>query len=139
MTSYQTEIEISAPVDVVWQVLTQEIPRSPAPFGILRLEGEIALGAKIKLWSEVAPKRAFALTVDALDAPYKMVWRGGMPFGLFTGTRVFTLSSNKHGSTFHMQETFSGPMSGIITKSMPDLAPSFTKFAQALKSKAETQ
>ena len=139
MKSYQIKIEISAPVDVVWQILTQEMPRASVPFGILRLDGQIELGAQIKLWSEFAPKRAFALTVVALEAPNKMVWRGGMPFGLFTGTRVFTLTQNSSGSTFHMQETFTGPMSGMITKSMPDLTPSFTKFAQTLKSKAETQ
>ena len=139
MKSYQTEIEISAPVDVVWQVLTQQMPRSPTPFGILRLEGQIAPGAKIKLWSEVAPKRAFALTVDVLDAPHKMVWCGGMPFGLFIGTRVFTLTKNSSGTSFHMQETFTGPLSTMVTKSMPDLTPSFTKFAQTLKLTAETQ
>ena len=71
-------------------------------------------------------------------APHKMVWRGGMPLGLFTGTRTFTLTPNDTGTTFHMQEVFTGLMSGMITKSMPDLTPSFTKFAQTLKATAET-
>lgn len=139
MKTYETQIEISAPIDRVWQILAQEMPKSPTPFGILRLEGQIARDAKFKLWSEVVPKRAFALTVDTFDAPERMVWRGGMPFGLFTGRRTFALRRNNGGCSFQMREVFSGPMSGIITKSMPDLTPSFIKFAQTLKSMAEAQ
>ena len=92
---------------------------------------------RIKLWSEVDPKRAFALKVRTFDAPKKMVWQGGMPFGLFTGTRTFELLDNGGSTTFEMQEVFSGALSGLIVKSIPDLAPSFEKFAQALKEKAE--
>jgi hypothetical protein len=139
MKTYETQIDISAPLDVVWRILTQEMPKSPIPFGILRFDGQIARRAKIKLWSEVAPKRAFALTVEACDAPHNMVWRGGMPFGLFIGRRTFTLTPDGSGCVFQMREVFSGPMSGMITKSMPDLTPGFIKFSQALKSMAETQ
>lgn len=139
MKTYETQISISAPIDRVWRVLTLDMPKSPVNYGILRLEGQIARGAKIKLWSEVAPKRAFSLRVDTFDPPNRMVWRGGMPFGLFTGERTFKLTSNADGCSFQMQEVFSGLMSGMITKSMPDLTPSFIKFAQKLKSMAETE
>ncbi len=138
MKTTETHIDIAAPMEMVWRVLTEVMPSDPAPFGILRFEGAVTQGGKIKLWSEVAPERAFALTVINLEAPQKMVWRGGMPFGLFTGTRVFTLTSKEDRTHFHMAEVFSGLMSGLITKSMPDLTPSFEKFAQTLKSKAET-
>ncbi|MEM8541434.1 MAG: SRPBCC domain-containing protein [Pseudomonadota bacterium] len=139
MKTYETEIEIDAPIDVVWHALTVQMPQTPEPFGILRIEGEIAYNARIKLWSEIVPNRAFSLKVETLDGPSKMVWRGGMPLGLFTGTRTFTLTSNSGATRFHMCEIFTGPMSNMITKSMPDLTPSFVKFAQALKLKAETQ
>ena len=138
MKTYQTTIDIAASPETVWHALTQTMPVDPTPFGIIRLDGAISPGAKIKLWSDVAPDRAFALTVATLDAPNKMVWRGGMPFGLFTGTRTFKLTQNGAGTTFHMAEVFTGLMSGMITKSMPDLTPSFTKFAQTLKTTAET-
>lgn len=138
MVSFETQIDIAATREDVWRVLTEDIPRSPAPFGILRLQGRIAPGARIKIWSEVAPERAFALTVTVLEAPDKMVWRGGMPMGLFTGTRTFSLTQHGSGTRFQMQEVFTGLLSGLITRSMPDLTPSFTIFAHALKSKAET-
>ena len=138
MKTYQTSININASSDNVWRVLTHTMPSDPTPFGILKLQGQIALGAKIKLWSEVAPERAFTLKVVTFDPPHKMIWRGGMPFGLFTGTRTFTLTSSSTATQFHMSEVFSGPLSGMITKSMPDLTSSFEKFAQALKSASET-
>ncbi len=138
MRSYQTSIDIAAPPEAVWQALTEKLQDDPKAFGILKLQGTLAKGAKVKLWSEVAPDRAFALTVATFNAPHKMVWQGGMPLGLFTGTRTFTLTPNGTGTHFHMEEVFTGLMFGMITKSMPDLTPSFTKFATTLKAKAET-
>lgn len=137
MKTFETQIDIEAPPARIWQMLTQDMPRNPSRYGIAHIEGTIATGAKIKLRSEVAPNRAFALTVTRCDAPNDMVWRGGMPLGLFVGTRTFTIKGHETGSTFQMREVFSGPMAGLITRSMPDLTPSFTKFAMALKEEAE--
>lgn len=137
MKTFETEIEISATAETVWQVLVQQVPAEPVAFGILRLDGKIAKGAKIKLWSEVSPKRAFSLKVDVFDPPRQMVWRGGMPLGLFTGRRAFLIEPSQNGCRFRMREVFSGPMAGMITKSIPDLTPSFEKFARTLKLKAE--
>lgn len=139
MKTYETQIEISASPDTVWHILTKELPRAPATFGLLHFEGDMAPGAKIKIRSEVAPERTFALRVQTFEPPGRMVWTGGMPFGLFTGTRSFSLTPATGGCTFSMKEVFTGPMSGMITKSMPDLTPSFIKFAETLKTKAETQ
>lgn len=136
MTRYSISKEIASPIERVWQVLTREMPADPDPFGILRLEGNIAQGAKIKLWSEVDPKRAFALKVTTFDAPRRMVWTGGMPFGLFTGVRTFSLSSVGARTRFDMSEEFSGLMSTLIVRSIPDLTPSFETFAQALRERA---
>lgn len=137
MQPYETQIEIDATPENVWETLTQDMPRDPAPYGIVRFEGAIRAGAKIKLWSEVVPNRAFSLTVARLEANKVMVWRGGMPFGLFVGTRTFTLAPSATGCTFQMREVFSGPLSRMITKSMSDLTPSFIKFANTLKQEAE--
>lgn len=137
MKTYSTSTHISATCERVWSALVQDLPADPAPFGILRIEGTISQNGRIKLWSEVNPKRAFALKVRTFDPPRKMVWLGGMPFGLFAGTRTFELSDTGGSTTFKMQEVFSGALSGLIVKSIPDLTPSFEKFAQALKEKAE--
>ena len=137
MKIYRTSIQISADIERVWSTLVSDLPADPHAFGIMRLEGTLAANGRIKLWSEVDPKRAFALTVRTFDPPRKMVWQGGMPFGLFTGTRTFALSGAGALTTFDMQEVFGGALSGLIVKTIPDLNPSFEKFAQALKEKAE--
>lgn len=138
MKTYATQIEIAATPERVWQVLTQDMPRDPSIYGIIRLEGELRPNGKIKLWSEVAPNRAFGLTVQHMAAPSKMIWVGGMPLSLFTGTRTFEIEARSGVCIFSMREAFTGPLSGMITKSMPDLTPSFEKFAHTLKTKAET-
>ncbi|MEO1607304.1 MAG: SRPBCC domain-containing protein [Pseudomonadota bacterium] len=137
MKTHSTSIQINASPKRVWSVLTEDLKRDPEPFGIPRIEGAIAPGSRIKLWSEVDPKRAFALKVTVLEAPSRMIWHGGMPFGLFVGTRTFLLTPAMGGCTFEMREVFSGVLSGLITKSIPDLTPSFEKFANTLKEKAE--
>ena len=135
---FETSIEIAAPESRIWEVLTKQVQEDPQPFGITRLEGKMQLGARLKLWSEIDPKRAFSLRVTVFDEPTTMIWKGGMPFGLFTGTRTFSLAPSPKGSQFQMREVFDGLLSGMIVKSIPDLSPSFEKFAQELKRKAES-
>lgn len=61
-----------------------------------------------------------------------------MPLGLFKGVRTYRLSPEGDGSTrFEMRETYSGPLAGMITRSIPDLQPSFDQFARGLKAKVE--
>ena len=66
-----------------------------------------------------------------------MVWTGGMPLGLFKGVRTFSLTPKGGGVEFTMTEVFSGLMAPLITRSIPDLQPSFEEFAAALKRQAE--
>jgi len=61
-----------------------------------------------------------------------------MPLGLFTGERSYTLAPEAGGAvTFTMSEVFSGPLSGRITRAIPDLQPAFDAFAADLKRAAE--
>ncbi len=77
------------------------------------------------------------MRVSEFAPAQRMVWTGGMPFGLFTGTRRFDLTPDQGGTRFEMSETFSGPLSGLIGRSIPDLNPSFERFAAGLKKLAE--
>jgi hypothetical protein len=73
-----------------------------------------------------------------LDAPRRMVWQGGMPLGLFRGTRSYEISAPSAAATvFCMREEYSGPLAGLIGRSIPDLQPAFDEFAQCLKRAAE--
>lgn len=66
-----------------------------------------------------------------------MTWKGGLPFGLFRGVRTFRVRSEGAGCEFVMREEFTGPLLGIFWKRMPDLQPSFDRFAAGLKARVE--
>lgn len=137
--SYNSERAIAAPPSIVWQVLTDKQVLLDGDFGITQLDGHLALGGKLVLRAAIAPKQAFKLKVTEFQPDRRMVWKGGMPFGLFSGKRTFTLNPDGAGTHFLVQEVFTGPMAGMIGKSMPDLQPSFDQFADALKHTCESR
>jgi hypothetical protein len=137
MKFFESNCLIAAPAAKIWSVLTDPKQLVAGGLGVIRLEGTIESGARIKLWSEVSPDRAFRLRVTQLHKPSIMVWSGGMPLGLLKGERTFRLSSAQVGTEFHMREEYTGPMLPLVWKSIPDLNPSFAIFAAGLKRLAE--
>ena len=102
------------------------------------MEGGIAPGATIKVYSHVSPGRAFPVKVTEFEPGRRMTWSGGMPLGLFKGSRTFTLAAEGEGTTFTMREEFRGPFLPLMWRMMPDLQPSFDQFANGLKAQAES-
>jgi hypothetical protein len=133
MKRFEVRRTIAAPPDRVWAHLTDAPGLVAGGLGIERLDGTIAPGAALKVWSAANPGRAFALRVTEFAPPRCMVWSGGMPLGLFTGVRQFTLTPTAAGTEFHMREEFSGLLSPLIAGSIPDLQPSFEQFADGLR------
>lgn len=137
MKYYEASATIHASADAVWAVLVDAGRYPEWDSGVLRVEGRVAPGSKIKVVSEANPKRAFPVTVSEFQPPGRMTWSGGMPLGLFKGVRTFTLRPSGDDTAFTMREEYTGPMLPMIWKSMPDLQPSFDKFARGLKQRAE--
>ena len=138
MRSYEAETTIDASATAVWDVLV-DLGRYPQwDSGITKTEGTIAARSKIKIWTEVTPERPFPLDVDALDAPTKMVWSGGLPLGLFKGVRTFTLEPQGDRTHVRVREEYTGPLLGLIWRTMPDLQPSFDQFVAGLRAEVET-
>ena len=138
MKSYESSASIKAPPDAVWKLLTDAGGYTEWDSGVVRVEGEIAPGEKIKVLSEANPDRAFPVKVTEFEPAERMVWSGGMPLGLFKGVRTFTLAPGANGATeFRMREEYTGPLLPLIWRSMPDLGPSFEQFAKGLKAQAE--
>ena len=138
MKYFEASSDIKAKPERVWQVLTdgQRYPQWDS--GIERFEGRIAPGATVKLLVKVNPGRAFPLKVTELSSNRRMVFSGGMPLGLFRGVRTYTLEPDAAGGTsFRMREEYTGPLLGMMWKSIPDLGPSFQQFANGLKDEAE--
>ena len=137
MKFYETSVTIQASPEVVWKILVDGAHYPDWDSGVERVEGTIAPGATITVFSKVSPGRAFPVKVVEFTSGARMVWSGGMPLGLFKGVRTFTLAPEGATTTFRMREEFSGPLLPIIWRSMPDLGPSFEQFAQGLKGRAE--
>ena len=138
MRHFDTSTTIHAPAERVWDILTDTRAWADWDSGVVKVEGEPGEGNRVKITSELNPKRAYPVKVTELDPPRRMAWRGGMPLGLFTGVRTYTLTPEGEGRTrFEMREEFTGPLLPLIWRSMPDMNDSFSQFAQGLKARAE--
>jgi hypothetical protein len=135
---YRASSSIEADPDTIWAILTDADGYRDWDNAVVRIEGTIAPGERIKIWSELDPKRGHPVKVVDFEPGRSMTWRGGMPLGLFRGVRTFELSPEANGTTrFAMEERFSGPLVPLIGRTLPDFGPSFEKFAAGLKRRAE--
>jgi hypothetical protein len=137
MRYYESGSFIEATPEQVWPVLTDTDAWCDWDSGITKVDGQLALGQKLSITAQANPGRAFAVKVAQLSEPERMVFVGGMPLGLFTGRRTYTLAPEATGTRFTMREEYTGPLAGLIFKSIPDLGPSFHQFAEGLKRRAE--
>jgi uncharacterized protein YndB with AHSA1/START domain len=138
MRHYETTATIAASPDDVWAVLVDAAGWPGWDSGVDAVEGTLAEGQKVTIRSKAAPGRAFPVKVTAFEPFRRLVFSGGMPLGLFRGERTYTLTPDGDGTAFRMREEYTGPMLGLIWKSMPDLQPSFDQFAAGLKRRVES-
>jgi hypothetical protein len=139
MKAYEASASIAAPPDAIWAILTDGTSYTAWDSGVDKVDGRIAPGQTIKVYSQAAPGRAFPVKVTDFTPGRGMRWSGGMPLGLFKGERTFTLTPEGNGSTrLHVREEYTGPLLGLMWRSMPDLQPSFNKFVTGLKQRAES-
>ena len=138
MKSFFSTILIDAPASRVWGILTDLASWPTWNTTVDNVDGSAALGNTITVYAKASPGRAFPLKVSEFTPPNRMVWRGGMPLGFFTGTRTYVLAQQPDGKLkFEMTEEFRGLMAPLITRSIPDLQPAFDEFAKCLKTAAE--
>jgi hypothetical protein len=137
MRSYEASSVIASSPEAVWAVLTDG---AAWPYsGVDGVDGQIGPGEKITIRTQAAPGRAFPVTVTDFDPPTRLRFSGGMPLGLFRGVRTFEVLPDGNGGTaFHVREEYTGPLLRLIWRSMPDLGPSFDRFAGGLKRRVET-
>ncbi len=137
MRAYEATSFINAIPERVWPILTDAAAWPSWDSGIVKVDGRVALGEKVSVTVEANPGRAFPVKVVGLNPPERMVFLGGMPLGLFRGRRTYTLVPEAAGTRFTMREEYTGPLAGMVFKSIPDLGPSFRRFAEGLKRRAE--
>ncbi len=129
---------VAAAPDAIWAILTKAEAYPEWDPSVDRIEGRIAAGEKITAFTKLSPGRAFPVKVTEFVPGNKMTWTGGLPLGLFTGVRTFTLAPQSNGTTkFTVHEVFSGPLLPLFSRSLPDMTGPFEQFAAGLKSRAE--
>ena len=138
MKAFEAGAEINASPERIWAILIDGARYPDWDSGVLSVEGRVAPGETITVVSAANPGRTFPVKVTEFNPNRSMTWTGGMPLGLFKGVRTFTLTSVGDGITrFNLREEYSGPLLSMMWRSMPDLGPSFTQFANGLKRNAE--
>jgi hypothetical protein len=139
MKSYRAATTIAASPQKIWDILIDTAGYPKWDPGMVRIEGRLALGGKVKFFTKFSPDQAFAVKVTVFEPGKKIVFTGGMPFGLFKSERTHTLTTDEAGqTTFHTEEIFSGLLLPIFGRSLPDLTASFEAFTAGLKKRAES-
>ena len=138
MRYYEATSTIAASAEAVWDVLVDGASWPAWDSGVDAVEGRIAMGETLKIRSQAAPGRAFPVKVTTFAPPARLRFSGGMPLGLFRGVRTYEVSGDAGEVAFRMREEYSGPLLPLIWRSMPDLGPSFQRFANGLKQRVES-
>jgi hypothetical protein len=138
MRTFEATTTVTAPATTVWDTLLTTGRWTSWDPQLERVTGSLAEGGKLEIRVRDNP-RPFRLTVRAWEPTRRIVLAGGMPLGLFTGTRTYTLVEDHGETTVTVRETYTGPLAGLIGKSIPDLQPSFDAFVAGLRRAAEGQ
>ncbi len=127
---------IHAKPETIWSIITDASKYPEWEPNVKQMEGTIALGETVTAHVKSAD-RPFPAKVTEFTPNKKMIWTGGMPFGLFKGVRTFTLTPKGDSIEFTLREEFSGPMLFMIKSSIPDQTQDFQNFVAGLKQRAE--
>lgn len=142
MNKIMTEIEINAPIEKVWAILT-DFPSYPSwnPF-IRNIAGEFRFGNRLTI--TICPpgdkEMKFKPKIINVDT-YEFSWLGRLLFPwIFDGLHQFKLEKiTDHKTRFIHNENFTGLISKMIFNNIGESAiAGFEKMNQALKDKSET-
>ena len=138
MKAFAAKTFIRATPERIWAFLTDAAGYARWNNTVEGVDGRIALGERVTVHAKISPGRAFPVNVAQFEPLQRMVWIGGMPFGVFRGERTFTLQPGSNGEVeFSMREEYTGLLAKLIGPSIPDLQPSFEEFAADLKRASE--
>ncbi|MGE3841535.1 MAG: SRPBCC family protein [Vicinamibacterales bacterium] len=136
MKVFRSAVRIAASPERIWATLVDSAKWPELDSSLSRVDGTPCPGGKVTVHSKQG--RPFPLNVAEFVPSQRLVLTGGMPLGLFTGRRTYTLAPQSDGAVqFTMHEEFSGPLAPLVSRAIPDLQPAFDEFASNLKKRAE--
>ena len=137
----ETRVDIDAPLDRVWQVLTDAAGyRDWNPY-LVKIDGAFEPGTEIIAHArfEDGQERAMPVQVVSVDRP-RMRWQGGLPDRtMFKGDHFFELEGLRAGRTrLHHYENFTGALVGDLVKSgSAAIRRNFERMNDALRRRCE--
>ena len=142
MEEIRTEIEIDAPVNEVWSILTDFKRHAEWNPFIRKIAGELREGAQLQVNLGPPGKRAmrFKPIVQMVEPQKTFRWLGHLFFsGLFDGEHIFELeTAGENATRFIQREKFKGILVGFFRKSLDtDIKNGFIAMNEALKKEAE--
>jgi hypothetical protein len=142
MREIRDEIEIDAPPECVWSVLT-DLGSYPEwnPF-VKQVSGRLEQGAKLDVRIAPPGKKGmeFKPTVIVAEPGRELAWLGRLLVpGLFEGEHHFELEDLGRGRTrFVQREVFKGLLTGILGRMLDNTLAGFREMNQALKRRVES-
>jgi hypothetical protein len=141
MRELRSEIEIAAPPERVWEVLT-DFDRYPGWNPFMRsVVGRCALGSRLTVRIEPPGARGmtFKPTIRTLTATREIRWLGRLLVpGLFDGEHRLAIEPLEGGRTrFVQSERFSGLLVGLFAKTLAATQRGFEQMNAALKIQVE--
>lgn len=141
MRELVAQIEIDAPVDVVWRVLT-DFPAYPRWNRFLpRVEGSLTVGERLRLTAKPAPvgRLSFSAVVVAVEPEREVRWLGTLLTpALFAGEHSFLLEALSDTRTrLTQREQFTGFLVPVVP--MEGNRRGYAEMNLALKAEAERQ
>ena len=132
--SVSVQTRINAPLEKVWQVLT-DFGNYHTWHPILTLEspaGPLAVGELLQ--GQSSGKQPVTFTIALVQEPNHLAWTGGDP-EVVAGRHAFQLEQLADGTTeFIESEEFTGPAAPeVIGHQLPELHAAYETFAAAFK------
>jgi hypothetical protein len=139
MKTLSAAIQIDAPPQAVWAVLT-DLGRYAEWNPLFReASGEVAVGKRITLRS-VHPANGRLMTVKpkitVADSAAELTWVASLP-GLMSGEHCFALTPADGGTHLEQSETFRGLLVALSGKTFARAEAGFQALNEALKIRAE--
>jgi hypothetical protein len=134
--SFESEALINARSATVWEVITDAGNLAVWESGITGIEGDLSDGGVI--WIKTARGNDRITRTRVRQVPGEvMIWTAGIPFGLLTLTRTFTLAEDGASTRFRIREEASGPLCrfswGLVSGSDQEL----DDFVEAVRKRSE--
>ena len=137
-----TEIEISAPPEKVWSILTNFNHWTEWNTTITKASGETAINTQLNITmsNEIGKdSNAYSPIITQLEAPKRLRWQAKMMANfLFKNEKLVELEATETGTKMMHTEFFSGLMVKVFWGKMKDGVPLImNKMNQDLKAAAE--